>query len=269
VTNLWENIVGNLSGKVAIITGAGRGIGRGIAVAYGRAGAKVVVSSRSRGSIDKVVDEITRSSGTAIGITCNVGERDQVFRMVEQAFEEFGAVDILVNNAQSFGPSKAPTGTLVPQPLETFDEDEWEHINRTGLLSTLWGMKAVFPHMKDKGGKIINFGSVTGEMGMAGAAAYNATKEGIRALTRTAAREWGKHNITVNVINPTIRTDSMDKFAEANPEAAKAMLDTIPLGRHGDPLKDAGALAVFLGSGQSDYITGMTFNLDGGFFLRP
>lgn len=189
--------------------------------------------------------------------------------MVGQAVEAFSTVDILVNNAQSFGPSKAPTGTLVPQPLEIFDEDEWEHINRTGLLGTLWGMKAVFPHMKGKGGKIINFGSVTGVMGMAGSAAYNATKEGIRALTRTAAREWGKYNITVNVINPTIRTEALDEYAAANPEAVTAALAAIPLGRHGDPLKDAGALAMFLGSSQSDYITGMTFMLDGGFFLRP
>jgi NAD(P)-dependent dehydrogenase (short-subunit alcohol dehydrogenase family) len=258
-----------IAGKVAIVTGAGRGIGRGIARAYGLVGAKVVVASRSQSSVEKVVEEIVREKGTALGITCNVGEREQVFSMVDQVVAAFGTVDILVNNAQSFGPSKAPTGTVTLQPVEICDEDEWEHIYRTGLLATLWGMKAVFPHMKNKGGKIINFGSVSAQTGMAGSVSYNVTKEAVRALTRTAAREWGGYKINVNVINPAMWTEAVAQFAANDPEFVKTSTAAIPLGRYGDPLRDAGALAIFLASSASDFITGMTFMLDGGLFMHP
>jgi NAD(P)-dependent dehydrogenase (short-subunit alcohol dehydrogenase family) len=259
----------NVRGKVAVVTGAGRGIGRGIALAFGKAGASVVVSSRSKSTVDSVVDEIRRDGGTAIGITCDVGARDQVFQMIERTAKELGPVDILVNNAQSFGPSAKPTGAIIPQPLETFDEDEWENTFRTGLLSTLWGMKAAFPHMKERGGKIINICSLAGLTGVPGMAAYGATKEGVRSLSRTAAREWGKYKINVNVINPHVRTDAMGDFEKAHPEYMAQILASIPLGRHGDPVKDAGALAVFLGSSDSDYLTGGTFMLDGGMTLFP
>lgn len=259
----------DISGKVAIVTGAGRGIGRGIALTYARAGARVVVASRTRATVDRLVVEIQEGGGTAIGVTCDVGRRDEVFGLAERAYAAFGAIDILVNNAQAFGPAARPSTTWILQPLETFDEDDWEHTYRTGLLGTLWGMKAVFPHMKANGGKIINMSSMAGQIGNAGSAAYNATKEGVRALTRTAAREWGKYQINVNVISPSVRTDGLDEFERKNPEFIKAALMQVPLGRFGDPLKDAGALALFLASGDSDFITGMTFMLDGGLFMYP
>jgi NAD(P)-dependent dehydrogenase (short-subunit alcohol dehydrogenase family) len=259
----------DISGKVAVVTGAGRGIGRGIALAYARAGAKVVVASRTQATVDRLVGEIQGDGGTAIGVTCDVGQRDQVFGLAERAHAAFGAIDILVNNAQAFGPAAKPSTTWILQPLESFDEDDWEHTYRTGLLGTLWGMKAVFPHMKANGGKIINMSSMAGQIGNAGSAAYNATKEGVRALTRTAAREWGKYQINVNVISPSVRTDALDEFELKNPEFIKTALMQVPLGRFGDPLKDAGALALFLASGDSDFITGMTFMLDGGLFMYP
>jgi NAD(P)-dependent dehydrogenase (short-subunit alcohol dehydrogenase family) len=261
--------MGNIAGKVAIITGAGRGIGRAIALAYGREGAKVVVASRTSSTVDSVVAQIERNGGMAVGIPCDVGQRDQVFGLVARAAKVFGTVDILVNNAQSFGSARKPAGSLYLQPLETLDEEEWDNIYRTGLMSTLWGMKAAFPYLKTKGGKIINFGSATGQIGLGGAAAYNATKEGIRALTRTAAREWGKYRITANVINPALKTDSWDEFARENPERVASVLKDIPVGRLGDPETDVGPLAVFLGSSDSDYITGMTFMLNGGRFIFP
>ena len=261
--------MGSVTGKVAIVTGAGRGIGRGIAITYGRAGAKVVVASRTPASVESVVREIRSEGGTALGVTCDVGQREQVFDAVSGAVHEFGTVDILVNNAQAFGPAAKPSGTWILQPLETFDEDDWEHTYRTGLLATLWGMKAVFPYMKEHGGKIINLNSMAGQVGMAGSAAYNATEEGVRALTRTAAREWGKYRINVNVVSPSVRTDGLDKFERENPEMIKAALQNVPLGRFGDPIEDVGPLALFLGSSDSDFITGMTFMLDGGLFMYP
>jgi NAD(P)-dependent dehydrogenase (short-subunit alcohol dehydrogenase family) len=259
----------DISHKVAIVTGAGRGIGRGIALAYARAGARVVVASRTRATVDSVIAEIQESGGTGIGVTCDVGQRDQVFDLAEQAYSAFGRIDILVNNAQAFGPAAKPSSTWILQPLETFDEDDWEHTYRTGLLGTLWGMKAVFPHMKVNGGKIINMSSMAGQTGNAGSAAYNSTKEGVRALTRTAAREWGKYRININVISPSVRTDALNEFERKNPEFIEAALAQVPLGRFGDPLKDAGGLALFLGSSESDFITGMTFMLDGGLFMYP
>ena len=180
------------------------------------------------------------------------------------AVDAFGAVDILVNNAQGFGKASQPTSTPELTPLEDFDEDEWEYTFRTGALATLWGMKAVFPSMKDRGGKIINFGSSLGQIGGEGTAAYNATKEAIRALSRTAAREWGKYKINVNVINPAVMTDAMLGYLNAHPEQAEALLALVPLHRWGDAVKDAGGLAVFLASSDADYLTGMTFQLDGG-----
>ena len=259
----------DITGKVAIVTGAGRGIGRGIAIAYGRAGVKVVVASRTAATVDRVVDEITREGGTALGITCDVGRRDQVFHVIDRTVTAFGALDILVNNAQSFGLPNKPTAADGRQALEVFDEEEWEFIYRTGLLSTLWAMKAAFPHMKDRGGKIINFGSQGGQIGVEGFAAYNATKEAIRALTRTAAREWGKFKINVNVINPSVRSDALIELERNYPDMMAGVLASVPLGRWGDSVKDAGSLAVFLGSRDSDYITGMTFMLDGGSFMSP
>ena len=250
------------------MTGAGRGIGRGIALSFARAGARVVVASRTRTTVDGVVAEIEGQGGTALGITCDVGERDQVFALVEQTVRAHGSVDILVNNAQSFvTPGK--TTTSGRQPLETYDEKDWELIYRTGVLGTLWGMKAVFPYMKVHGGKIINFGSLAGQAGIEGFSGYGAAKEGIRALSRTAAREWGKYRINVNVINPAIRTDSLIELERLDPEMMRQVLNSIPLGRFGEPVRDAGPLAMFLASSDADFITGMTIMLDGGSFMSP
>lgn len=141
---------------------------------------------------------------------------------------------------------------------------------RTGVLATLWGMKAVFPHMKARGGgKIINLGSAAAQVGLAGFAGYAAAKEGIRGLSRVAAREWGRHGINVNVVNPAAESDSLVELQKNQPQMMRQMLAQIPMGRWGDPIRDAGGLAIFLASPASDYLTGMTFMLDGGQFMWP
>jgi NAD(P)-dependent dehydrogenase (short-subunit alcohol dehydrogenase family) len=259
-----------LRGKVAIVTGAGRGIGRGIARAFAAEGAEVVVASRSQKTVDEVVREIRADGGTAHGLTVDVGDRASVFEMVARSIDVFGSIDILVNNAQGFGPASKPASAPIMQPLESFDEDEWEHTFRTGVQATLWGMKAVFPHMRGGGGgKIINFASEFGIVGTPGAAAYNSNKEAIRGLSRTAAREWGQYGINVNVITPMVRTDAMETFERADPDGMKAMVQQIPMRRFGDPQKDAGPVAVFLASAESDYLTGMNMMLDGGHCMYP
>jgi NAD(P)-dependent dehydrogenase (short-subunit alcohol dehydrogenase family) len=254
----------DLRGKVAVVTGAGRGIGRGIAIAYARAGAKVLIASRTKFRVDQVVEEITKEGGTALGLECDVGERAQVFDMIEKTVKAFGAVDILVNNAQAFTKPGSGKGNANVQPLESFDEEDWETVYRTGLLATLWAMKAVFPHMKNRGGRIINFASPAAQMGLGGFAAYNATKEAIRGLSRTGAREWGKYSINVNIISPVVLTDGLADVFEGQTDKIAAAAAPRIIQRWGDPVADAGGLAVFLASPASSYLTGMTFMLDGG-----
>jgi 2-hydroxycyclohexanecarboxyl-CoA dehydrogenase len=261
--------MGRLDGKVAIVTGAGRGIGRAIALAYAAEGASVVVASRSQNTIDEVVALITKDGGTAIGIACDVGDRAQVDAMVAAAVSRFGAVDILVNNAQGLGTAAKPQGSPGYVALESFPEDIWDYTFQTGIKGTLYGMQAVFPHMRERGGKILNFGSGNGIGAMKGTAAYNATKEAIRSLTRTAAAEWGKHGIRVNVIIPTIVTDSARDFLDQRPGLEEKLVAQIPLRRMGDVDRDIGPVAVFLASSDSDFITGQTIHVDGGQILRP
>jgi NAD(P)-dependent dehydrogenase (short-subunit alcohol dehydrogenase family) len=258
-----------LAGKVAIVTGAGRGIGRGIAMRYGAEGVNVVVASRTKARLDGVVEEIREAGGAAIGIQCDIGYRDQIQAMVSRAFDAFGPVDILVNAAQGFGTESSPAGSPVVTPLEDYREAEWEYTMRTGASATLWAMQAAFPHMKGSGGgRIINFGSGYGVNGQPGAAAYNAAKEAIRALTRTAAREWGQHNITVNCINPVVMSDSVMSVFDGDLQKANETLSRVPLRRWGDAYDDAGGLAVFLAQESASFITGMTFWLDGGMNAR-
>lgn len=261
--------MGKLDGKTAIVTGAGRGIGRAIAIEYAREGANVVVASRTSSTVEAVVGEIRAAGGEALGAVCDVGFRDQIAATVDAAVASYGTVDILVNNAQGFGTAAAPAGSPVFHALEDFPDDEWDFSFRTGLKASLWAMQAVFPFMGARGGKIINFGSGNGIGAMKGTAAYNATKEAIRSLTRTAAAEWGRYGITVNVIVPTIVTDSARDFLELRPGAEEKLLAGIPLRRMGDVDRDIGPVAVFLASPDSDFITGQTIHVDGGQILRP
>ena len=244
-----------LDGKVAIVTGAGQGIGRGIALVFARAGAKVVVAEWKVHRMERTVEEIRGEGYPCFGIPTDVSKHEQVRAMIEKTVADFGELDILVNNAQSFAP-RTPLLEITDEQLAVFID--------SGIKGTLWAMQAAHPHMKGRGGRVINFVSASGIKGEAGLGAYNATKEGIRALTRTAAREWGKDGILVNAIAPAAMSKRGQDYQERDPEAfARAMADR-PIGRLGDPETDIAPVALFLASAASQFLTGHTFLVDGG-----
>jgi NAD(P)-dependent dehydrogenase (short-subunit alcohol dehydrogenase family) len=252
------SVLGKLEGKTAIVTGAGQGIGRGIALAFAREGARVVIAEIKPETAEAAAGEIRGLGGEAMPVVCDVGDQEQVVRMVEQAVARFGPVDILVNNAQGYVPLRG---------IEDLEEKHWDKSLRTGLKATWYCCKAVFPHMKGRGGRIINFASAAALVGMEGMATYNATKEAIRGLTRTAAREWGRHNINVNVICPSAMTPQMEWRQQHFPEEHEKHMEAVALHRVGDPERDIGSVAIFLACEDSDFITGHTFMVDGGFHM--
>jgi len=261
--------MGVLQGKIAIVTGAGRGIGRAIAEEYAAEGARVAVASRTKSTVDEVVDTIASAGGEAIGIVCDVGDPEQIRSVVSQTVDAYGTVDILVNNAQSFGTRAAPMGHSAPTLLQDVSEDEWDWVFETGVKATLRAMQAVFPHMLAQGGgRIINFGSRRGIMCNPDSVAYNANKEAIRALSRTAANAWGQHGINVNVINPVIETDSARGVFADYPGTRERTEQQIPVRRWGQPY-DCARVAVFLAGPDSGYLTGMTMMVEGGMTTLP
>lgn len=256
--------MGRLDGKVAIITGGGGGIGRGTALVLAREGAAIVIAERNTQTGAESADLVKAAGGRALAVTCDVRKQAEVDAVAAAAFETFGGIDILVNTAQD-----APRWPMVGlQPLtETSVEDmnlAWE----SGPIGTFHFMLACFPRMKDRGGKIINFGSAAGIQGAAGYGAYAAAKEAIRALTRVAANEWAKHKINVNAICPIANSPGWKEWERLYPEAIQSVLAMIPLGRVGDTEKDIGRIVLFLASSDSDYLTGQTIFADGGTTMR-
>ncbi len=245
--------MGKLDGKVAIVTGGGRGVGRGIALSMAREGGTVVIAEIIPENAGAVVGEIETLGGKALAVPCDVSVKDDISRTVATTVAQFGRLDILVNNAQRW--------TYKPL-IEMTDEDMHLTLN-TGLWPTFWFMQACFPYLKERGGKIINMGSGAGN-GLANWTCYAATKEAIRAATRCAAIEWGKYGINVNCICPVADAPLMMEYAKELGEMWEASLASKPIPRMGSCENDIGPVAVFLASPESDYITGHTFWVDGG-----
>jgi NAD(P)-dependent dehydrogenase (short-subunit alcohol dehydrogenase family) len=249
-----------LRGKVALVTGAGQGIGEGIALAFAREGARVAVAELRPHRAERTAQKIRDAGGEAIGVVADVGVRADVQRMVAATVDAFGALDTLVNNAQ---------GYALHTPLEQVTDEQFDLVMRTGAKATLWAMQAAFPHLSRGGGRIVNIVSLAAERGDPGLAPYNATKLAILGLTRTAAREWGRHGILVNCIAPAALSRRGMDFAERDPERYRRMLEARPIPRFGDPLEDIGPIAVFLASDESRYLTGHTIYADGGAHVSP
>ena len=244
-----------LTEKVAVVTGAGQGIGRGIARVLAAEGATVVLAGRTYDKVADVEAEIRASGGRAHAVSCDVNVREQVDAVVAGAVELFGAPDVLVNNAQGGGQGQVP--------LEDATDDVFLAAFRGGPLATLYGMQACFPHMRERGGTIVNLASSTGIMGDPTFSPYGTAKEGVRALTKHAAREWGRYGITVNVICPASHSEGTRRFQEESPKRWDAVLRQIPLGYMGEPDADIGPAVVSLAT-DLRYLTGATLMLDGG-----
>ena len=247
--------MGKLAGSVGIVTGAGQGIGRGIALAFAREGARVAIVDRNVETCTEVADSIRSLGCEAIAAVCDVGDSTQVEEMVREVRDEYGAIDILVNGAQRYVPRRL---------VEEIEDGDWDKSMGVGLKSTWYCCRAVFPHMKETGGKIINMCSGSGLVGLEGRAVYCATKEAIRAFSKTTAREWGKYKIHVNVICPVAATPATMFMEDTSPEEYARLVEGSALGRWGDPENDIGRVAVFLASSDSDYMTGQTLVVDGG-----
>ena len=246
--------MGQLDGKIAIVTGAGRGIGKAIALLFAREGAQVAAISRTKATLDAVVEQIRQEGGTAIGVVCDVSHKDQITAAMKTVIDAFGAVDVLVNNAHDF--------THYQSTVLNVTEEMFESQFATGLYSTVHFMQACFPYLKARQGKVINFGSSVGVLGVANFTPYAACKEAVRAVSRVAAREWGQYKINVNIINPASMTDSLIE-ATKDPKIMAAIADN-PLGVPGPPEEEVAPVALFLATDASKYITGHTFMVSGG-----
>lgn len=244
-----------LSGRTAIVTGASQGIGAGIASALAGEGASVALVARSADKLEELAAQITNAGGTAVAVPCDVSDRTAVFAMIEQVIDRFGRLDALINNAQGFPPQQRLQDTLVEDA-----ELAWS----TGPMATLHCMQAAFPHLSQHGGSIVNFGSNTGVEGSPLFGAYAMAKEGIRGLSKVAAREWGRFGIRVNVVCPFAGSPAALEFNRERPEAAEAVLRATPLRRMGDCESDIGRGIVALVSDDLSYLTGATLMLDGG-----
>ena len=244
-----------LQNHVAIVTGGGQGVGLGIALSLAAEGANIVITGRHEDKLRKAADTIGAHDVEVLTVVGDARKRESANETVAATIARFGRLDIVVNNAQSSTPGLA---------LENIDDETIAMTLESGLLGTIYYMQAAFPHLKQRGGSIINLGSREGIHGGSGFAIYAATKEGVRGLSRSAAREWGKYNIRVNVICPAALSPAAVEYLDKYPEQAKAYLAEIALGRFGDPQQDIGPIAVFLASADSRYLTGQTLNADGG-----
>jgi NAD(P)-dependent dehydrogenase (short-subunit alcohol dehydrogenase family) len=251
--------MGRLDGKVAIVTGAGQGIGRAIAVVLAREGAKVCVAELKAHRAERTAEEIREAGGEAMSSVADVGQHDDVRAMVDETVRRWGTVDVLVNNAHGFGHRA---------PLDEIPEDQFDLSWRTGVNGTWWAMNAVKPLMAARGsGRIINMGSLVVEQGHRGLGEYAAAKGGITSLSRVAAREWGPLGITVNVIYPAAASKRGLDFMQRDPQAFAHLMATRPIGRLGDPEADIAPVALFIASDESRFLTGHVFYADGGAHL--
>jgi len=245
----------SLNGKVALITGGSRGIGKATAFGFARAGADVAIASRTLPDLELVATELRSLGRKALPVAAHVGRLDQITNLVQTVLKEFGRIDILVNDA---GTSPAISGML------DIEERLWDSIMNLNLKGLVFLSQAVARIMKEHGGTIINVASVDGYLHEPNIGVYSISKAAVVQATKIMAEEWAKYNIRVNAIAPGhIHTRLGDSIFEAMPVYKNVFLDRVPMRRIGDPDEIVGAM-IYLASDASSYVTGTTIVVDGG-----
>ncbi len=266
--------MGFLTGKTVLITGGGRAvladgkagsIGYGIAIAFAKEGANIVITGRNKQKLLDAQEELERLYGVKVlpiqaDISANADNKATVEAVVEQAVAAFGGIDVLINNAQA-----SASGV----PLIQHTTDQFDLAIYSGLYATFYYMQACYPYLAKARGSVINFASGAGLFGNYGQCAYAAAKEGIRGLSRAAATEWSKDGINVNIICPLAWTAQLETFRNTYPDAFEKNVHTPPMGYFGDPEADIGRVCVQLSHPDFKYMTGETLTLEGGLGMRP
>lgn len=248
--------VERLAGKTAIVTGAGQGVGRGIALALAESGANVLLVGRTAHKLDDAADEIRSEGGVAATLALDIASENAATNIVDAARTHLGGVDILVNNAN----------LAIPAPLDAYSDQDFLAAFNAGPRATLALMKAARPHMADRGGgTIVNLASSAAvRWDAANYGIYSAVKEAIRALTRAAAHEWAAEGIRALNVAPHAHSPGLDWWVDNHQEEAAEFVASIPAGRIGDPRVDVGRPVAWLCSAEASYLTGATIPLDGG-----
>lgn len=250
-----------LTGRTAIVTGAGQGVGEGIARRLASEGANVVIAARRADTGEPVAASIRGAGGSAICIETDVSSRESVQECVDATVARFGALQIMVHNAFRGG---------IPHRLEDGDLDRhWKHMSRTGVWAVMFCGQAAWPHLRAAGteGRFILLTSPSGLEGSANIPLYSPVKAAERALAKSLAREWGPSGVTVNCIGPVAASPALLNAFERSPALQEAIEARTPLGRVGDPETDIGSVALFLASDDAAFVTGQTIICDGGSFL--
>ncbi len=245
----------SLEGKVAIVTGAGRGLGAAIAKELAAGGAKVVVNySRSKEPAEAVVEGISSNGGEAIAVQGDVSKPEEAQKLIEQAVEKYGTLDILVNNA----------GITIDKTMKKMTTDDWDQVVTVDLNSCYYTFKPAMEHLMESGGRVVNISSFVGQAGNFGQANYAAAKAGILGFTKAAAKEMARYGVTVNAVCPGfIETDMFSDVPQKVVD--EKIIPMIPLGRIGQPEDVAKAVKYLCVDG--DYVTGQSLSINGGVYI--
>lgn len=253
--------MGKMKEKTVIITGGGRGIGYGIARAFAKEGANLVLTGRTASTLEKAKENLEKDFGVKVlTMTADGADEEGIKNVIQKTVDTFGGIHVLINNAQT-----SKSGVM----LVDHSKEDFDLAIMSGLYATFFYMREAFPYLKESRGAVINFASGAGISGRLGQSSYAAAKEGIRGMSRVAANEWGEFGINVNLLCPLAMTEGLVEWKEKYPELYEKTIQAVPLKRFADTEQDVGRVCVFLASEDADFITGETISLQGGSGMRP